>query len=118
MEFVRKPFKSGLSGNCNQYINDKSVFFTGNWQNARTAQENFLNGILLVARRDFFNVNGYSEYITTYGWDDSDIYKRLLSASYEQKFITNDYVKHLPHERERSASLQLCIQYNRILSHI
>ncbi|KPQ39983.1 MAG: Glycosyltransferases involved in cell wall biogenesis [Phormidium sp. OSCR] len=49
-------------------------YWAGNWQ---TAKAGCLSGVLYIHRHDFFAVNGYNEFIRTYGWDDMDLYQRL-----------------------------------------
>lgn len=49
-------------------------YWAGNWQ---TAKAGCLSGVLYIHRQDFFAVNGYNEFIRTYGWDDMDLYQRL-----------------------------------------
>ena len=36
---------------------------------------------MYVKRQDFFKVGGYNELITTYGYDDCDLYERLEKHS-------------------------------------
>ena len=52
-------------------------FFTGNWANARVDNERHLHGTVFLFRDDFFSVNGYNEFIKSYGWDDIELYSRL-----------------------------------------
>ena len=40
---------------------------------------------MYVYNSDFFRVNNYNEYITSYGWDDSDLYQRIQSADIIRK---------------------------------
>ncbi len=76
----------------------ENTFFAGNWRRARNQNEKHLNGILYMYRSDFFKVNGYSEYIKTYGWDDTDLYARLTGMKVNRLDIDNDSVYHIPHE--------------------
>ncbi len=77
-------------------------FFTGNWQLAKTENDLHLNGVVYVYREDFFRVNGYNEYIKTYGWDDSDLYTRLESAGLSRSDLILSKLNHMEHE-ERMA---------------
>lgn len=52
-------------------------FYRYFWEHAKTENEQHLNGVFLARAEDFRRINGYDERITTYGWDDSDLYKRL-----------------------------------------
>lgn len=90
-------------------------FYTGNWKQSRNTNENHLNGVLYVARSDFFGVNGYNEYLTRYGWDDSDLYNRLEHNSLQRYDINNDKIQHIPHtdvDRQSQNTFQ-DIHYNR-----
>ncbi len=76
------------------------VFFTGNWKTARTENDKHLNGIVYCRREDFFKINGYNEYITTYGWDDSDLYLRLEKSGLERCGFQEGTLHHLEHNHE------------------
>lgn len=52
-------------------------FYSGNWAIGRNENETHLNGNAYFFRNDFYNVNGYNEYIKSYGWDDTDLFTRL-----------------------------------------
>jgi glycosyltransferase involved in cell wall biosynthesis len=81
----------------------QGMFFAGNWRNARNPNEIPLNGVLYITKNDFKAINGYNEYFKLYGWDDSDLYQRLIEFGVERKDIHNNYVYHLPHD-ERVAN--------------
>ena len=72
-------------------------FFTGNMDIARNDNEIHLNGSLYLYRNDFFKVNGYNEFITSYGWDDADIYLRIESQGLKRKNINPDDIYHIEH---------------------
>ncbi|MCF8359105.1 MAG: glycosyltransferase [Prolixibacteraceae bacterium] len=74
------------------------TFITGNWRTAKDENETHLNGDVFLFRNDFFKVNGYNEYITTYGWDDSDLYTRLSESGLERKYFSSKTLYHIPHE--------------------
>lgn len=95
-------------------------FYCGNWRNARCKNENHLNGILYLKKKQFLAVGGYNEFIHTYGWDDSDLYDRLEKAGLKKSDINNDYVQHFEHSdsiRGVSDTFQ-SIQVNRLLCEI
>lgn len=73
-------------------------FFTGNWRTAKNDSEKRLNGIIYCYREDFFHVNGYNEYITTYGWDDCDLYGRLESAGLKKQNFLTEHLEHQEHQ--------------------
>jgi hypothetical protein len=72
-------------------------FRAGNWRNAANGQE-YINGVLQVARSDLMAVQGFNEFITTYGWDDDDLYERLMAQGLARTDITPASVHHLDHD--------------------
>jgi hypothetical protein len=70
-------------------------FYHGSWRVARTDNELHLNGQLLCKTKDFHEVNGYHEGITSYGWDDDDLYGRLTQKGLEEAYIDNNKIHHL-----------------------
>lgn len=56
-------------------------FYRFDWARARDRNEEHLNGIFLVRTAHLRGVYGYDERITTYGWEDSDLYKRLEAGT-------------------------------------
>tara|TARA_R100000008_G_scaffold57890_1_gene35841 strand:- start:4766 stop:5503 length:738 start_codon:yes stop_codon:yes gene_type:complete len=83
-----------------EYVLSEEVFYAGNYELARDWNERFLNGLLYISRKNFFDVNGYNEYLTHYGWDDSDLYKRLIENCKERLDIHPDFASHIEHSNE------------------
>ncbi len=54
----------------------ENEFRAGNW---RTGQGD-LNGSFYARLSDILAVSGYSEFIRAYGWDDEDLYMRLVAS--------------------------------------
>lgn len=77
---------------------EENVFFAGNIKLARNDNERYLNGILYLKLDDLLNIGGYNEYITSYGWDDGDLYERLQNQGLKRENIKNDFVYHIPHD--------------------
>ena len=73
------------------------IFYCGNWRLARNENEAHLNGNMFLYRSDFFKVNGYSEFVKTYGWDDSDLYNRLGSSGVSRKDLDFQVLHHIEH---------------------
>lgn len=72
-------------------------FYAGNWKVARDQQEIHLNGIVYASREHWLRVGGYDERITSYGWDDDDLYNRLQKHA-RRLNINYDKVSHMPHQ--------------------
>jgi len=69
----------------------------GNWRRAGPGQQ-YVNGLFIVHRADLARVNGFNEYITTYGWDDDDLYDRLRDAGVTRIDVADGTVRHLDHD--------------------
>lgn len=80
---------------CNPLPSGK--FLAGNWRNARQGQS-YVNGVFLAPRCALMQVGGFNEFITTYGWDDEDLYARLGRSGYARHDIDPESVKHLAHD--------------------
>lgn len=76
-----------------------NVYFAGDWRQARNANEKYTNGIVYTKRLDFFQAKGYREKLTTYGWDDCDLYDRLSKFLKRLNFDL-DSIKHIEHTNE------------------
>lgn len=110
-----------LKLDCDTYITESSKFLNKNplpsiqdglfyrfdWSDARDKNEEHLNGIFLARSQHIFHINGYDERITTYGWEDSDLYTRLeKSNNLKPVSINRDTVKHMPHDDNLRGSSQ------------
>ena len=59
--------------------------------------ERHVHGFLYTYRDDFFNVNGFTERVDTYGWEDTDMYERLVKFGLNRININTDKIYHLRH---------------------
>lgn len=98
-----------------------NIFYCGNWKDAKTDNELQINGKLFCKYQNLQKINGYNENITTYGWDDSDIYNRL-DKMLEKKYIninSFNFIEHDDNLRIDSGEINRknhLIQMNRILT--
>lgn len=76
---------------------NKYSFFRGDYKKAKSTSELQINGKLFCNYFNLIKINGYNENITTYGWDDDDIYKRLKNKLTE-KIIDIKYFKFISHD--------------------
>jgi len=74
----------------------ENAFLSGDWRVAEKGQEH-INGFFYVRRADLLAVKGFNEHITTYGWDDDDIYSRLQASGLRRDHIEANSVYHIPH---------------------
>ena len=72
-------------------------FYAGNWSLARDENQKHLNGVAFFYRDDFFRVNGYNEFIKSYGWDDDDLYLRLEQLILKRVDFKLDSLYHIEH---------------------
>jgi hypothetical protein len=105
-------------------LNSQS-FYTGDWQKSNQIH---LNGQVILRKIDFLRVNGYNEFLTKYGFDDTDLYHRLerlglkkikfsdscegRSLIYHRDHTDQDRVRH----QVSNHRLSEMIEQNRILS--
>ncbi|MEM9964538.1 MAG: galactosyltransferase-related protein, partial [Asticcacaulis sp.] len=81
----------------------ENTFIAGNWRNV-TSDQNYVNGFFYTFKRALHQVAGFNEHITTYGWDDDDLYERLVLSGFTRKDVVSESVFHLPHSDEERAS--------------
>lgn len=67
-------------------------FRAGNWETHGS-----LNGIVHVARSALEAAGGYDERLTRYGWDDSDLFRRLRRLGNGREEIDARCFRHIPH---------------------
>ena len=80
-------------------------FIAGNWREAEQGQEH-VNGFFYVHKSDLAEVGGFNEYITTYGWDDDDLYTRLGEFGVNRENVAPGTIQHLDHsDEERSEDI-------------
>lgn len=81
--FARNPLRSGQ-------------FIAGNWRNASAGQEH-INGFFFVHKSDLAAVGGFNEFITTYGWDDDDLYSRIEQQGLTRIDVDPETLHHQDH---------------------
>ena len=72
-------------------------FIAGNWRTASQDQSH-VNGFFFVPRQGLHMVGGFNEHITTYGWDDDDIYERMILAGLRRRDVAPGTIFHLDHD--------------------
>lgn len=76
------------------------TFIAGNWRIAQPGQE-YINGFFYLEKAAIAAVGGFNEYIVSYGWDDDDIYSRLILAGYQRVDVDAETLTHLDHADEQ-----------------
>lgn len=80
-----------------------AAFYSGHYGAARSENERHMNGALVVKRADLLAIGGYDERLQTYGWDDEDLYGRLVASGLVKRTIDYNAIKHVPHgDQERA----------------
>lgn len=77
----------------------KGSFIAGNWRKAAKGQA-YVNGFFYVHKSDLAAIAGFNEHITTYGWDDDDIYARLTDHGLARRDVDPATIRHLDHSDE------------------
>jgi len=84
-----------------------AYFLAGFWKSGRRFNKPSVNGQCLFARRQFDAVNGYSEFIRTYGRDDEDFYDRLIAAGFARREIDPALLNFIEHPNEARMANQV-----------
>lgn len=88
---------------------DGNTFYAGNWKTANSDREKRINGSFMAPTRCLAALGFYNEYITTYGWDDCDLYERMQNLLRRQDFDCQ-YIAHV----EQDDQTRLESQSNRL----
>jgi hypothetical protein len=72
-------------------------FVAGNWRRAEEGQA-YVNGFFLAPRKALAAVGGFNDYIRSYGWDDDELYGRLVHHGFRRLDIAPGTVRHLDHD--------------------
>jgi hypothetical protein len=75
-------------------------FLAGYWKSGQPLHKPSVNGQCLFDRSQFEAVNGYSEFIRTYGRDDEDFYDRLIAAGFARREIEPGLLDFIEHAHE------------------
>lgn len=118
--FARNPMSAGH-------------FIAGNWRTAKKDQVH-INGFFFVDRAHLAAAGGFNEYITTYGWDDDDLYERLVHVGAHRRDVNPDTIHHQAHSdiartgktdacvsdafTEVTSGTMYCIRRNRFLANV
>jgi glycosyltransferase involved in cell wall biosynthesis len=81
-------------------------FFAGYWKSGAACGKSSVNGQCIFSKAHFDAINGYSEYIRTYGRDDEDFYDRLIAARIERREISPAMLSFIDHSEESRVSNQ------------
>ena len=73
------------------------AFAAGNWRTASQDQAH-VNGFFFIPRQMLQAVGAFNEHITSYGWDDDDIYTRLILSGYRRQDLAPGTILHLDHD--------------------
>ena len=82
-------------------------FYAGYWKSGRPLGKAWVNGQCLFSRAQFDAVNGYSEFIRTYGRDDEDFYDRLAASGFARREIDASLLDFIEHEQDARMANQV-----------
>jgi hypothetical protein len=91
---------------------DEGHFYAGFWKSGAQVGKPSVNGQCVFLRTQFEAINGYSEYIRTYGRDDEDLYDRLIAKGFERREIAPELLNFLDHTQEDRISNQFDLRPN------
>jgi glycosyltransferase involved in cell wall biosynthesis len=87
-----------------------NTFSRGHWRTQRSSQQ-YINGAFMSCSELLQHVGFYDERITSYGWDDSDLYERLYEASTMATTLARGSIHHLDQdEKERTNSQDVSLE--------
>jgi hypothetical protein len=79
-------------------------FTRGHWRSNSEREQSFVNGAFMACSELLREVGYFDERITTYGWDDSDLYARLYDRASASFILAPGTVTHVDQaEDERTA---------------
>ncbi len=93
------------SGFFEQHMPDGSQYFAGNWRSASNDLEISLNGSFFASSQFVEATGYYNKFITTYGWEDCELYSRLSKLAIRVDF-NYAYIRHIEHESVERISNQ------------
>lgn len=70
-----------------KYKLSPGIFFAGNWECAKNINDMALSGSFFVSKNDFLGIGGFDERITSYGFDDNNLYNRLEIGSIQYQIL-------------------------------
>lgn len=74
------------------------MFYVGEWLCARNENEKHTHGNTYLFLHDYLRINGYNEYVKSYGWDDSDFTVRLMLCGLNKVLFNLNMFYHVPHD--------------------
>lgn len=109
---VRTPYVFKCDADClphlalAEFTPSERHFYSGYWKSGASLGKPCVNGQCIFRKADFDRVNGYSEYIRTYGRDDEDFYERLSACGIERREIPPSNLEFIEHTQEERTSNQ------------
>jgi hypothetical protein len=81
-----------------EFIPGTRHFFAGFWKTGQLVDKASINGQCIFTKKQFDDVNGYSELIRTYGRDDEDLYDRFILHKNNRIDIPPEYFNFIKHD--------------------
>lgn len=97
VDYILNPYYNMFSN-----VNLKNNMFITGSDGVKNDFIKGLNGFLFIHKHNFMDVGGYNEHMQGYGWEDSDLQYRLVSAGLKRCTLPEEiiYVYHNPHGDE------------------
>tara|TARA_A100001015_G_scaffold159072_1_gene176725 strand:+ start:1204 stop:2634 length:1431 start_codon:yes stop_codon:yes gene_type:complete len=101
--FLRKGFLENNQCSTNSFIKSNQRSITGD--------QVHLNGAFISCTELLRNVGFFNERITTYGWEDSELFLRLFNQADKHLKLDKSYIKHIKQtEESRTSNQQVSIE--------
>jgi len=98
----------------NKHQIKSNEFLTGSYQDSFLDSQigffEYLNGFIFVSRENLCKVNGYNENFEGYGYDDTDLYNRLVEKGFDRVYLNHNQLSifHLPHPDSKRGENYKC----------
>jgi len=84
-------------------LTDKQTYWNFDWRNSPFDEGPYykfapLGGTVYSKRENFMRLKGYNEYLTLYGFDDEDLYKRMDEIGLVHRNLNREMMQHIPHD--------------------
>ena len=89
------------------YAPGSGHFFAGHWESGGPLAKPSVNGQCLLTKEQFARINGYSEFIQTWGRDDEDLYERMEKSGFDRREIRPAFLDFIEHPKEARMAQQM-----------
>ena len=118
LQLASNPLLLRLDNDCllkpaffEQHMLQEGCFFAGNWRPVPTEDKRNLSGTLYIHTAEVLAIHGYNERLIHYGYEDDDLYDRLVAKGLKRHDVNLSTLEHIPHpDQQRYARLKIAPQ--------